>query len=98
MGDVDRPSDIERYPRLEHRCPACNGNTLRLYVGHVTCSLIGCPNPVAAADLLDNQRGAVAAIRAIQEAACAVEIAGEGMVPERVLTAIDNAIDAYGGQ
>lgn len=62
MREVDILDDIEHYPKVEHRCPACNGNTLRLYDGHITCSLLGCPDPCAAADLLDTPpaRGAVA--------------------------------------
>lgn len=42
----------ERFPKVEGRCPSCRGETLRLYDGYVTCSLIGCPNPTAVNDRL----------------------------------------------
>lgn len=39
---------------VQGRCPACRGKHLFLGEGgHVTCSLIGCPNPTAADDLLN---------------------------------------------
>lgn len=35
-------------------CPGCGGRTLVLYDhGHITCSLLGCPDPTAADRLLD---------------------------------------------
>lgn len=42
---------------VQGTCPACGGKHLFLGEGgHVTCSLIGCPNPCAADDLLANHR------------------------------------------
>jgi hypothetical protein len=40
--------------RVAGRCPACNGSTLFVAVGgHVTCSLVDCPDPTLVADFLD---------------------------------------------
>ena len=41
------------FPKVAGKCPACGSASLFLAVGgHVTCSVIGCPNPCEVADLL----------------------------------------------
>ena len=41
------------FPKVQGRCPACGKTTLFLGAsGYVTCSLLRCPNPSAASDLL----------------------------------------------
>ena len=43
-----------QYPIVKGRCPACGYRSLFLAAGgYVTCSVIPCPDPGAASDLLD---------------------------------------------
>lgn len=53
--DMDgRPAIIEGWPKVAGYCPACGTSSLFLGSGGwVTCSLDKCPNPTAAADVLD---------------------------------------------
>jgi len=52
-GQVTDRDRTTNHPEVQGRCPACRGNYLFLGSGgHVTCSLIGCPNPNAADELL----------------------------------------------
>lgn len=45
---------VTRFEKVAGRCPMGCGETLFLGTGgHVTCSLVGCPDPCAADDLLD---------------------------------------------
>lgn len=61
VGEGDREDCVsERYasqqgnPAVRGRCPACGSETLFLgNSGYVTCSVIGCVAPGAAAELLD---------------------------------------------
>lgn len=47
------PAPAGGSPAIAGRCPACRGETLFAAAGgHVTCSRLECPNPVAADDLL----------------------------------------------
>jgi hypothetical protein len=40
-------------PQVQGRCPACGATSLFLASGnHITCAIIGCPNPCAAGELL----------------------------------------------
>ncbi|MCC6271246.1 MAG: hypothetical protein IT190_08210, partial [Microbacteriaceae bacterium] len=40
---------LPRFHKVAGTCPACSGSTLMLGAGdHVTCSWIGCPDPMAA--------------------------------------------------
>ncbi len=42
------------FPQVVGRCPACGTASLFLAVGgHITCSVIACPDPCAAGDLLN---------------------------------------------
>lgn len=44
------------FPTVQGRCPACGGTLLFLGAGgYVTCARIGCPDPTAATDLLEQQ-------------------------------------------
>ncbi|MET7437007.1 DUF6085 family protein [Streptomyces sp. NPDC005496] len=52
-------------PQVQGRCPACGRASLFLgHGGHVTCSIIDCPNPSAADDLLHGEQPATAATQA----------------------------------
>jgi hypothetical protein len=45
------------HPRVQGRCPACNGSSLFLGTGgYVTCSRLDCPNPTLADDQLHRGR------------------------------------------
>ena len=47
---TDQP---KTFPSIQGRCPACKSETLFIGTGGwITCSLIGCPNPSAADELL----------------------------------------------
>jgi hypothetical protein len=57
----------DTFPGVQARCPAC-GSTSTLFLaegGYITCSLIGCPNPEAAHEAIEEQAGANAYDRAI---------------------------------
>ncbi len=46
---LDPPPALPTFHKVAGTCPACSGSTLMLGAGeHVTCSWIGCPDPMAA--------------------------------------------------
>lgn len=46
---LDPPPTLPSFRKVAGTCPACSGSTLMLGAGdHVTCSWIGCPDPMAA--------------------------------------------------
>ncbi len=49
MPDDARTRSLPPFHKVAGTCPACSGSTLMLGAGdHVTCSRIGCPDPMAA--------------------------------------------------
>ena len=51
------PGGRTAFPTVQGRCPACRGASLFLGAGgHVTCSRLDCPNPVAVDDMLHGEQ------------------------------------------
>jgi hypothetical protein len=58
LGHLPIRAESTARPYVQGACPACKKETLFLGSGgFVTCSWIYCPNPTAAHDLLDDNRG-----------------------------------------
>lgn len=86
------------HPRVQGRCPACNGSSLFLGTGgHVTCSRLDCPNPTLADDQLHRGRPDTQLHDAIE---CAIGLnvdcggtQGVHQVRDAVLAAIEEHLD-----
>ena len=55
-GTGNQPfGNVDLFPKVQGRCPACGSNSLFLGDGgYVTCSVLGCPDPCAASNVLED--------------------------------------------